>query len=57
MLKKLAHDVINDITLFQTNHGFHVRYGLESTNYDSIHKAMTAFFDCQVHALRAEGHL
>jgi hypothetical protein len=60
VIKQLACDIINDVTLIQTSHSgpsYHVRYGLEVTPFEHLEDAMSAFYQCQLHALTCEGHL
>jgi len=57
MLKFIAHDVVNDVTLIQTSFCFNVRYGLEVTPYDDLTKALDSFRECQSHAISCEFNL
>ncbi|MCA1800294.1 MAG: hypothetical protein LC687_06585 [Actinobacteria bacterium] len=61
MMKHLAHDVLNDVTLVQTEHKlglptYHVRYGLQITPFVNLNDAMKNFLACQLHALTCEGY-
>lgn len=62
MIRKLAHDIINDVILIQTSHklglpNYHVRYGLQITPFVDLNDAMKNFKSCQLHALVCEGHM
>lgn len=47
MLKILAHDVVNDVTIIQTNLGFTTRYGLQIRKFDTLKEALQDFYYAQ----------
>ena len=51
MLRILAHDTVNDITIIQTDFCFNVRYGLQVKKFDSLREAINDFKYCQLHAM------
>lgn len=56
MLKHIINDTVNDIALYQTSFGFHVRYGLEvSERYHDIRDALRAFKYKLDHAIACQG--
>ena len=58
MLKILAMDTKNDVTLFQCGFDprYAIRYGLEITREHELALALIKFRDCQAHALAAQGY-
>lgn len=59
MIRMLANDIINDVSLIQTSHklgipNFHVRYGLQITPFINLEDAMKNFNSCQLHALNCK---
>lgn len=57
MLKIHAHDIINDIAIYETAFGFTTRYGLDiRPRRDTYAEALEDFQACQRHAMGCAGH-
>jgi hypothetical protein len=60
MLKTIAYDTVNDVSIMVTCRGmvneYHVRYGLQVTKFAYIGAAMTEFNHCIRHAMKCEGY-
>ena len=51
MNRIIAHDVVNDVAIIETDHGVYVRYGLQHSKHPNIEEAARAFSRCQRHAI------
>ncbi|EEE42848.1 hypothetical protein [Roseibium alexandrii] len=55
MIKILAHDITNDVTIIDTGFGLWVRYGLNQEPVDDINEAVEVYNKNVAHALGAKG--